>query len=217
MRWRAVVLLAAAGWGCAGPTGAPQVDELDAGRLSSILADSASANGVIGSQGAARIPGYPPWSGVTGMNGLTDSMRADLMIGTGSISKMYATLAALRLVDRGVLHDDHSLGKWFPNVPNVDPAIKLERVMHNTSGLADYGAHPNYSATVFADLQRNWQPAELLVFIGPPLFAPGAAWNASNTNRLLLGIIVERETGQSLGTVFRLTRRFHVLFHDLLS
>ena len=165
-----------------------------------ILTDSAVANGVHGAQGAVLVPGRSPWHGVYGKNGTTDPMRSDLMIGTGSISKMYTVVAALRLVDQGVFTLDDTLGRWFPRTPNVDPSIPLRLVMQQTSGLADYSSAPNYSATIFANLNRYWLPSELLQFIGPPLFPPGTAWDASNTNRLLLGIIVARESGLSLGT-----------------
>ena len=168
--------------------------------LGAILRDSSTRNNVHGSQAAVLIPGRQPWLGVFGKNGATDPMRADLMIGTGSISKMYTVVAALRLVDQGVIALDDTLGRWFPSTPNVNPSIPLRLVMQQTSGLADYSAAPDYSATILADPSRYWRPEELLAFIGPPLFAPGTRWNASNTNRLLLGIIVARESGLSLGT-----------------
>ncbi len=171
--------------------------------LDRILSDSASANGVIGAQAAVLIPGQQPWLGVTGLNRPGDAMRGDLMIGTGSISKMYTAIAALVLVDRGVVRLDDPIGKWFPGTPNIDPNLSVERLLQNTSGLADYSAGPNFGSVALADPQRTWQAEELLTFVGPPLFAPGTGWNASNTNRLLLGMIVERETGLSLGTFMR--------------
>jgi len=180
----------------AGPDACPSAESA----FEAILQDSSMRNGVRGSQAAVLIPGRPAWDGVFGKNGVTDAMRSDLMIGTGSISKMYAVVAALRLVDQGTIALDDTLGRWFPGTPNVDPSISLKLVMQQTSGLADYSSAPNYSATIFADPNRYWEPDELLQFIGPPLFAPGTRWNASNTNRLLLDIIVARESGLSLGT-----------------
>jgi len=185
---------------CAGDDTGPDACVVPASVYQQILSDSATANGVHGAQGAVLVPGRSPWHGVYGKNGTADPMRSDLMIGTGSISKMYTVVAALRLVDQGVIALDDTLGRWFPSTPNVNPSISLRLVMQQTSGLADYSAAPNYGATIFADLDRYWQPSELLQFIGPPRFAPGGGWNASNTNRLLLGIIVAQESGVSLGT-----------------
>lgn len=187
---------------CAGSATAPESCP-GSERFTGILEDSSRANGVHGSQAAVLIPGQPAWLGVFGRNGVTDPMRPELLIGTGSISKLYAVVAALRLVDRGILSLDDTLGRWFPATPNVSPSIRLKLVMEQTSGLADYMSAPDYFATVIADPSRYWQPEEFLPFIGPPLFAPGGGWNASNTNSLLLGLIVSRETGKSLGSFMR--------------
>jgi D-alanyl-D-alanine carboxypeptidase len=198
---RSLLVLAAtaASLACGDPVGGPGPTEPLPTRLQRILTDSAAANGVIGAQAAVRIPGLPVWIGVTGVNRPGDAMRPELMIGTGSISKMITAVAALRLVDRGLIRLDDPIGRWFPAVPNVDPTITVERLLQNTSGLADYSAGPNFGAVILADPARTWLPTELLPFIGPPLFVPGTGWDASNTNRLLLGMIVEQETGQSLG------------------
>lgn len=173
------------------------------GEFARILEDSGRANGVHGAQGVVLIPGQPAWRGVYGLNGTDDPMGPTLMIGTGSISKLYAVVAALRLVDGGVLSLDDTLGKWFPGVPNVGPGISLRQVMQHTSGIADYMAAPGYFSTVMADPARVWQREELLSFIGSPLFAPGAGWDASNSNSLLLEIIVSRESGKAYGEFLR--------------
>jgi len=178
-----------------GPEPCPTLD----GVLTKTLADSSGANGVYGSQAAVLIPGRAAWKGSWGKNGSNDPMRPDLMIGTGSISKLYAVVAALRLVDRGVIALDDTLGRWFPNTPNVNPTIPLKQVMQQTSGLADYQSAANYFGIIMADPNRYWAPEELRALVGPPLFSPGTGWNASNTNSLLLGMIVVRETGMSLG------------------
>ncbi len=145
------------------------------------------------------IPGRRPWLGVYGLNGSDDAMTSQLMIGTGSISKLYAVVAALRLVDRGVLSLDDTLGKWFSGVTNVGGSISLRQVMQHRSGIADYSAAPNYFQTVMADPNRSWRREELLPLIGLPLFPPGGGWNASNSNSLLLEIIVSRESGKPYG------------------
>ncbi|MBL8986938.1 MAG: beta-lactamase family protein [Gemmatimonadetes bacterium] len=202
---RVLLLVLATGvWlGCDQPTAPIRTHEELTNRLARIVADSAAANGAIGSQAAVRIPGHEPWLGTAGQSEPSVPMRSELMIGTGSISKMYTAVAALRLIDRGVLRLGDPIGRWFPATPHVDPSLTLERLLQNTSGLADYGESPDFAAAVRADPGRGWTPAELLAFVGPPLFPPGGGWDASNTNRLLLGMIVERESGQALGAFLR--------------
>lgn len=185
-------------------------------RFGSILADSARANGVIGAQAVVLIPGQPPWSGVTGEERPGLPMVASRLIGTGSISKLYTAAAAMVQIDRGAFALEDTVGRWFPGLPNVPGSITVRQLLRHTSGLADLFDHPQYSSTVFADPSRVWTPAELLGFIQPPRFPPDQGWEASATNTLLLGMIVEQTSGLSLGgflrsAVFRNPERYWLM------
>jgi D-alanyl-D-alanine carboxypeptidase len=76
-------------------------------------------------------------------------------------------------------------------------------LLWHQSGLADYGSSPDYQGALQANFQRAWAPEELLPMIGPPAFAPGASWQASNTDRLLLSIISARTSGLPYGEFVR--------------
>jgi len=167
-------------------------------RLEQVLTESANASHVMGVQATVRVPGRAPWSGVAGLNRPGDPMRPELMIGTGSLSKMYTAVAALLLVDRGRVSLDESIGRWFAGVPNVDPTVTVRQLLNHTSGLADYGTNPDFGRAIRADVNRRWRPEEILAYVGPPTSRPGERFLSSNTNRLLLGLIVERETGAPL-------------------
>lgn len=165
------------------------------------FADSARANGVYGAQLAVSVPGLPLWSTEHGEERPGVPMTAEVLLGTGSISKMLAAVAVLRLTDQGRVSMTDTLGRWFPGVPNVSPGITVRQLLWHQSGLADYGADPGVSAAVLANREREWAAEELLPFIGPPAFAPGTAWAASNTDRLLLGIIAARVADLPYGEV----------------
>jgi len=197
-----VIVIAPAPARGAGPT-APPLPAAVAAKLQGILTASVAASGAMGAQAAVRIPGHAPWSGVAGFERPGQPLRPERMIGLGSISKMCTAVAAMLLIDRGVIALGDTVGRWFPDAPNVDPSISVHRLLQQTSGIAEYAATSAFGDSVRARPDRLWRPEELLGFVGPPLFAPGAGWNASNTNRLLLGMIVERETGRSLGEFMR--------------
>ena len=55
--------------------------------------------------------------------------------------------------------------------------------------------------TLNADLERLWQPYEVIGSVPGPWFAPGASWAYSNTNYVLLGMIIERVSGQPFATL----------------
>jgi D-alanyl-D-alanine carboxypeptidase len=172
-------------------------------RLVRMFADSARANGVIGAQLAISIPGHPLLTTEYGTEIPGVPMTADRLLGTGSISKMLAAVAALRLVDQGMLSLTDTLGRWFPNTPNVAGNIPLRALLWHQSGLADYGSSPDFQGALQANFQRSWAAEELLPMIGPPNFAPGTSWQASNTDRLLLAIISARTGGLPYGEYLR--------------
>lgn len=175
----------------------------DVSAFQRILDDSVKANRIVGAQAAVRIPGRSPWTGVAGTNRPGEPMRPDLMIGTGSITKMYTAIAAVVLVDRGVISLGDTVGRWFPGLANVDPAITVEQLVSQTSGIADALSNPALSQLVRAEPNRVWEFQQMLPYIGQPLFARGQGWNASNSNRILLGLIVERESGMSLASFLK--------------
>ncbi len=74
-----------------------------------------------------------------------------------------------------------------------------------SSGIPSYTAKPEWQNEVFADPQRQWTPQQLvdLVTGTPADFAPGAGWEYSNTNYVLLGMVIEKVTGEPIATVFK--------------
>jgi D-alanyl-D-alanine carboxypeptidase len=53
------------------------------------------------------------------------------------------------------------------------------------------------------DESKIWTPEEVLSYIKEPYFAPGEGYRYSNTNYLLLAMIIEKATGSKLSTQFR--------------
>ena len=72
------------------------------------------------------------------------------------------------------------------------------------SGLYSFTDSPKITTSLDNDPTRVWTPQELLdiAFAQPPNFAPGAEYEYSNTNYVLLGLIVEKLDGKPLATVF---------------
>jgi D-alanyl-D-alanine carboxypeptidase len=76
--------------------------------------------------------------------------------------------------------------------------------MAHTSGIFDYFRHPEYNARVFNQPDHHWTPQEILEeFAADPYFEPGARHKYSNTNFVLLGLVIEAATGKPLGRVLR--------------
>jgi D-alanyl-D-alanine carboxypeptidase len=120
----------------------------------------------------------------------------------GSITKTLTGTAVLQLVDQGKLHLDDPVSKYVPGVPN-GAQITLRELLNMTSGLYNYSLDPAFNHTLDSDMGKVWAPEELLAiaFSHPPDFAPGKGWEYSNTNFILLGMIVERVTGRPVEEV----------------
>ena len=122
----------------------------------------------------------------------------------GSITKTMTATVILQLAQEGKLVLDDPISKYRPDVPNGDN-ISIAQLLDMRSGLAGYTENPMFQQAVDDDPERIWTPDELLAlaFSVPPLFPPGTAWQYSNTNYVLLGLVMEDVTGQSVAELFQ--------------
>ena len=123
----------------------------------------------------------------------------DTRFRAASITKTFTGTLILQLVDEGALSLTDPVSKFQLGVPNGDE-ITVEMLLAMSSGLFDYTNSEAFLNAVVQDLQRVWQPEELLAFAytEPTLFAPGTGLSYSNTNYVLLGLIAEQVTGVEL-------------------
>ena len=128
-----------------------------------------------------------------------EPMATDLYTRIGSLTKSFTTTAILQLVDEGKLGLDDPISKYVPGVPNGDK-ITIRQLAAMRSGLFSYSDETN--SMILSQPQRQWTPQEVLeiAFRHPPLFPPGTDFDYSNTNTVLLGLVVEKVSGQSLNT-----------------
>jgi len=122
----------------------------------------------------------------------------------GSITKTFVTAAVLDLAEDGVLSIDDPLADWLPDYPRAGQ-MTLRHLLSHTSGIFNYFEHPAYNKLVFGTNDaRSWAPQEILDnFVSAPYFEPGAGYHYSNTNFVLLGMVIEQQTGQPLGALLR--------------
>lgn len=155
-----------------------------------------------------HIPGRGMWLGA---RGLADRGRGIPMvpldrIRIASVSKTFVATIVLQLMQEGWLTLDDTVERWLPGlVPNGD-RMNLRHLLNHTSGLYNY-LDNGFVNSVQADPGRIWQPEELVAVATAhePYFGPGepGRWRYSNTNYVLLGMVVERVTGNSLVSEIR--------------
>lgn len=127
----------------------------------------------------------------------------------GSLTKTVIAAVALRLAARGRLGLDDPVEEHLPGLVrghgNDGRSITLRQLLNQTSGLYDYTADPVLARQLSAAADRTRSPASLVrTAVGHrPYFAPGAGYRYSNTNYVLLGMVVQRVTGHSYATEAR--------------
>jgi D-alanyl-D-alanine carboxypeptidase len=126
----------------------------------------------------------------------------------GSVTKPFTATVVLRLAAKGKLGLGDSLQRWLPGlVPNGE-RITVRELLDHTSGIADYCNVPPDSTLCEPrgkEMARRWTPRQL-VEIGagaPPTFPPGQGWSYSNTDYVLLGMIIERVTGHTVAQEYK--------------
>ncbi|MFI9243520.1 serine hydrolase domain-containing protein [Streptomyces sp. NPDC053086] len=127
-------------------------------------------------------------------------MAPDLYMRIGSETKTFTVSALLQLVDQGKVGLDDPIGKYVDGVPNGD-RITLRQLAGMRSGLFNYSEDNGFFKALTSDPRRPFTPRELLAyaFKHPVMFQPGQKFSYSNTNLILLGLVVEKESGQHLG------------------
>jgi D-alanyl-D-alanine carboxypeptidase len=112
----------------------------------------------------------------------------------GSLTKQFTAAAVMKLVEERRLTLDDSLGQHLPQVPAAWRGIRIRQLLNHTSGI-----HEFTDAAAFRTLQRediSPDSAVGLVRADTLDFAPGTGWRYSNTGYLLLGLVIEKVTGQ---------------------
>ncbi|WP_327309330.1 serine hydrolase domain-containing protein [Streptomyces sp. NBC_01298] len=117
----------------------------------------------------------------------------------GSETKTFTVTAMLKLVDEGKIGLDDPIGKYVEGVPGGD-RITLRELANMRSGLFNYSADEEFFKALTSDPDRPFTPQELLAysFKHPVLFEPDAKFSYCNTNLILLGLVVEKISGQTL-------------------
>jgi D-alanyl-D-alanine carboxypeptidase len=121
----------------------------------------------------------------------------------GSETKTFTVTAMLQLVDQKLVGLDDPISRYVAGVPNGD-TITLRQLGEMRSGLPSYTRSPEFFAALTSNPRRTYTPQELLAyaFKQAVLFPPGTSFDYSNTNTVLLGLVVEKVTGQKLGDRF---------------
>jgi len=121
-------------------------------------------------------------------------MATDAVFEIGSMTKQFTAAAVLQLVEQGKLDLDADLTTYLPDYDTQGRKIPLRRLLDHTSGIKGYTEMPTFGEIMMRDLPRDSLVAR---FQAVPLeFEPGMALIYNNSAYFLLGLIIEKASGE---------------------
>jgi D-alanyl-D-alanine carboxypeptidase len=154
--------------------------------------DALVADGVPGAMALQRQDGKATHfvSGVANLE-TREPLRAGDRFRIGSITKSFVSTVALQLVGEGRLSLDDTVEHWLPGVVPNGADITVRELMNHTSGVPEYIDIPFYLQVV-TDPLRFYTPLELVrrAVAKPPTSPPGTTFLYSNTDYILLGLVI---------------------------
>lgn len=184
--------------------GAAPIDAALAAELQALLDAAVADSEIPGVTLSVRLPGGAIWTGASGLADRDEgaAMTPDTRVRIGSLSKMFTAVVALQLAEEGAIELDAPVATWLPGLLPDGDSITVRQLLQHTSGLYDYLEDRRFVALAYAEPEREWAPQELVDYANqfPLSFAPGeeGAWDYSNTNFVVLGMLIERVAGNPL-------------------
>jgi len=113
----------------------------------------------------------------------------------GSVTKQFTAALVMRLVEQGKIGLETKVSQYLPEAPHA-AEISVRYLLDQRSGLPDYLGSSDVMGYLFDPAVT---PAQLVALVAtkPLDFPPGSKFAYSNTNYILLGMIVEKVTGES--------------------
>src|SRR5512132_4331188 len=196
--------------------------------LQRVLVQLTSGSGRIAPGATAYVAGpHGTWSGAAGVADVATGqlMPADARMRLESVSKIWTAVLVLQLAEQGRLGLDDTVERWLPGLLPFGDRITLRQLLTHTSGIFDNNDVVKDPARVLARVKDPGFHAELLrlakrlqadpttrfpptVWIRlaatqPLYFPPGSGYHYSNVGFEVLGLVIERATGQPLAAVYQ--------------
>lgn len=213
--WAAATIVAVLGAaGCAAPTPAATTSPTASATEASIPAETAAAlqAALDDTRDEGGFPGVVArvvtadgvWTGASGTSapGGDAAPEPDDHTRVGSLTKTITATILLQLVGEGLVSLEDPISQYVADSPNG--TATLRQLADMTSGIPSYSLDPTWQAAYFGDPSAVFTTQQLLDYAKelPPAGAPGEVWQYSNTNYVLLGMVIEDVLGQPLEEVY---------------
>ncbi|MCB2196495.1 MAG: beta-lactamase family protein [Bacteroidetes bacterium] len=144
--------------------------------------------------------------------GYSDKEKKEIMtpedvMFSGSTGKTFCAAIILQLIDEGNLGVDDYLSQyfgkeeWFDKIPNAHE-VTIRMLLNHTSGIPRYIFDDSVWKTAKENPDKTWTGVERLsyIFNAKPVHEAGKGWSYSDTNYIILGMLIEKLTGNDYYT-----------------
>ncbi len=129
----------------------------------------------------------------------TDHMRI------ASMAKAFSGAVVFRLVAKGRLRLNSTIGNVLPGLPRAWRRVSVRRMLNHTSGLPDYTKSDGFIEQFQTDPGAYVSPEKVIDWVrrDPLVFRPGSRYEYSNTDNIVIGLMAQRVTGRPYGSLLR--------------
>jgi D-alanyl-D-alanine carboxypeptidase len=180
-----------------------QISPALSARLQNTLDSVCNKYKIKGTSAAVLIPGVGVWKGANGYSHQNTPITTNMLLGMGSNTKTHIAALLLIMQEKGLISLDDSIGKWIQGYPNISGRITIRQCLNHTSGLHDYMQSDAINDSLLSKPEKLWTKQEILRIPKQPNAAPGGAWDYSNTNYIIAGIIIEEVLQKSAWTAMK--------------
>jgi len=169
-----------------------------------------TGNGVVGVEMSVYDNDYGIWIGAGGKADLHNNidMKPCNISRFGSTVKMFTSTIILKLQEEGKLSIDDKISNYLQgdNINKIKNAEKatIRQLLQHSSGIYNYIQNLQFQTASLNDLIKEWTADDLLKYAynKEPYFNPDEDVRYSNTNYILLGLLIEKIEGKPLYQVF---------------
>jgi D-alanyl-D-alanine carboxypeptidase len=121
-----------------------------------------------------------------------------------SITKTFTGTLVLMLVDEGKLTLEDPINKYVAGIPSGEK-ITMRMLLNHSSGIYDCDDDDAFFQEVLTHPLKQWTPRQVVdvALKHPPYFPPGQGYHYSNTDSILLGMVIEKVTGRKVEALFK--------------
>ena len=146
------------------------------------------------------------WSGAAGTGGDGTPLVPDAMMNIASITKTFTAAEVVHLAQRGLIDLDVPASQYLGH-PLLAQQPTVRQLLSMRSGVPEH-TNDTFFAAVTAMPSKSWTATEALAYAAGPPMPPGTEFAYTNSNYLLLGLLIEKVTNTTYADALR---------HDLLQ